>query len=84
MASIKGVSIIVAGTVSGDLSASQRIELQTSAKVSGNLTAPKLVVQRVPCSRGIAPRGRKQHARIASSPLLRKVHRGARDGQDSA
>jgi len=43
-AKIKGVSIIVAGTVRGDISASQRIELYASAKISGNLTAPKLVV----------------------------------------
>lgn len=43
-AKIKAVSIVVAGTVNGDLSASQRIELQPSAKVSGSLTAPKLVI----------------------------------------
>jgi cytoskeletal protein CcmA (bactofilin family) len=41
---VLAVSIIVAGTVGDDISASQRIELQASTKVSGNLTAPKLVV----------------------------------------
>jgi cytoskeletal protein CcmA (bactofilin family) len=44
-AQIKGASIIVAGTVNGELIASQRIEIQPSAKVSGKLTAPKLLVQ---------------------------------------
>jgi len=43
-ARIKAQSIVVAGLVKGDLTASQRIELQPSAKVSGSLTAPKLVV----------------------------------------
>jgi hypothetical protein len=56
------MSIIVAGTVSGDLSASQRIELHASAKVSGNLTAPTLVVQRVPCPRVIAPCSLRERA----------------------
>jgi cytoskeletal protein CcmA (bactofilin family) len=43
-AQIKGASIIVAGTVNGELIASQRIEIQPSAKVSGKLTAPKLMM----------------------------------------
>lgn len=44
-AKIKAISVIVAGVVNGEISASQRIELQPSARVSGNLTAPKLIVQ---------------------------------------
>lgn len=43
-AHIKAASIIVAGTVNGELIASQRIEIQPSAKVLGKLTAPKLMV----------------------------------------
>lgn len=43
-AKIKAVSVTVAGVVNGDISASQRIELQPSAKVTGSLAAPKLVV----------------------------------------
>jgi cytoskeletal protein CcmA (bactofilin family) len=43
-AKIKASSIVVAGTVSGEVTASQRIEIRASAKVSGNLTTPKLVV----------------------------------------
>jgi cytoskeletal protein CcmA (bactofilin family) len=43
-ARIKAASIIVAGKVSGDITASQRIEIRPSAKVLGNLTSPVLVV----------------------------------------
>ena len=44
-AKIKAVTVTVAGAVNGEISASQRIELLPSAKVSGTLAAPKLVVQ---------------------------------------
>lgn len=43
-AKIKASSIVVAGTVSGEIAASQRVEIHASAKVSGNLTTPKLIV----------------------------------------
>jgi cytoskeletal protein CcmA (bactofilin family) len=43
-AQIRAASIIVAGKVSGDITAAQRIEIRPSAKVIGNLTAPILVV----------------------------------------
>ena len=43
-ANIKAVSIVVAGVVSGELTASQRIELYPSAQVIGNLTAPRMVI----------------------------------------
>ncbi len=43
-AQIRAASIIVAGKVSGDITASQRIEIRPSARVLGNLSAPVLVV----------------------------------------
>jgi len=43
-AQVRAASIIVAGKVSGDIVATQRIEIRPSAKVIGNLTAPVLVV----------------------------------------
>jgi cytoskeletal protein CcmA (bactofilin family) len=43
-AKIKAASVVVAGTVSGEISASERIELQSSAKMSGSLTAPRIAV----------------------------------------
>jgi cytoskeletal protein CcmA (bactofilin family) len=45
-ASIKAASVIVAGKVSGNITASRRIELRSSAKVLGNLTSQVLVVQK--------------------------------------
>ena len=41
---IKAASVIVAGMVSGDITASQGIELRFSAKVLGNLTSNVLIV----------------------------------------
>lgn len=43
-AQIKAASVVVAGKVSGDMIASERIEIRPSAKVIGNLTSPVLVV----------------------------------------
>lgn len=43
-AKIKASSVVVAGTVSGEIAASGRIEIRASAKVSGNVTTPKLIV----------------------------------------
>jgi cytoskeletal protein CcmA (bactofilin family) len=43
-AQIKAASIIVAGKVNGDISATQRIEIRPAGRVVGNLTAPVLVV----------------------------------------
>jgi cytoskeletal protein CcmA (bactofilin family) len=44
-AQIRATSVTVSGKVSGDIFASQRIELRSSAKVQGNLNAPVLVIQ---------------------------------------
>jgi cytoskeletal protein CcmA (bactofilin family) len=43
-AQINASSIIVAGRLNGEIVASERIELRPSARVSGNLTSPILVV----------------------------------------
>jgi len=44
-ANINAVAIVVAGAISGELSASQRIEIYPSAKVLlGSLTAPEMVI----------------------------------------
>ena len=44
-ANISAVAIVVAGAISGELSASQRIEIYPSAKVLlGSLTAPEMVI----------------------------------------
>jgi cytoskeletal protein CcmA (bactofilin family) len=43
-AQIRAASVVVAGKVSGDIVALQRIEIRPSAKVLGNITAPVLVI----------------------------------------
>jgi cytoskeletal protein CcmA (bactofilin family) len=43
-AQIKANSIIVAGRASGDIVASHRLEIRPSARVSGNLTSPVVIV----------------------------------------
>ena len=43
-AKIKAASVVVAGTVSGEITASERIEIRPSAKISGNLAAPIVVM----------------------------------------
>src|SRR5258708_4099562 len=43
-AQVKAASIVVAGKISGDISATSRIEIRPSAKVIGNLVTPVLVV----------------------------------------
>lgn len=43
-AKIKAASVVVAGTVSGEITATQRIEIRPSAKISGNLAAPIVVM----------------------------------------
>jgi cytoskeletal protein CcmA (bactofilin family) len=43
-AKVNAASIILAGTVSGEITASQRIEIHPSARVQGTLTTPKLVM----------------------------------------
>jgi cytoskeletal protein CcmA (bactofilin family) len=44
-AQIRASTIVVAGKVRGDITGSQRIELRPSAMVTGNLSAPKMVIQ---------------------------------------
>lgn len=44
-AQMRADSVIVCGEYKGEITASQRIEIRATAKVTGNITAPKLVVQ---------------------------------------
>jgi cytoskeletal protein CcmA (bactofilin family) len=70
-AQIKAASIIVAGKVSGDLTASQRIEIRPSAKVLGNLTAPVLVVHEGAVFEGhcaMQPEGAREDRKVTVFP----------------
>jgi cytoskeletal protein CcmA (bactofilin family) len=44
-AQIRAESVVVCGVVKGEIMASQRIEIRDTAKVAGNISAPKLIVQ---------------------------------------
>jgi cytoskeletal protein CcmA (bactofilin family) len=44
-AQISGDSIIVSGKVEGDITATQRIEIRATARIIGNITAPRLMIQ---------------------------------------
>lgn len=44
-AQICAESIVVCGKVEGDITATDRIEIRATAKVTGNLTAPRLIIQ---------------------------------------
>jgi hypothetical protein len=40
----QGASVVVAGTVSGEITATERIEIRPSARISGNLAAPRMAM----------------------------------------
>jgi cytoskeletal protein CcmA (bactofilin family) len=44
-AQIRADSIVVCGKVEGDITASRRIEIRSTAKVSGDVTAPTLIIR---------------------------------------
>ncbi len=44
-AAVHGRSVVVAGTVKGDITADERIELEPSAKVDGDITAPRILIK---------------------------------------
>jgi cytoskeletal protein CcmA (bactofilin family) len=44
-ASIHGRAVVIAGTVRGDITADERIELEPTAKVEGDITAPRILIK---------------------------------------
>jgi len=44
-ATLHGRVVVVAGTVKGDVLADEKIELQPSANLHGNITAPRILIQ---------------------------------------
>jgi cytoskeletal protein CcmA (bactofilin family) len=43
-ANVKAQSVEVAGTITGDVTAEKRIVLEATAKVDGNITAPRILI----------------------------------------
>ena len=44
-AQVSGETIVIHGRVTGDVTARQKLELRTGSKVSGNISAPRLIVE---------------------------------------
>jgi cytoskeletal protein CcmA (bactofilin family) len=44
-ATVHGKIVTIAGAVAGDITADERIELEPSARVDGNLTAPRILIK---------------------------------------
>ena len=44
-ASVHGLVVSIAGTVVGDVTADERIELDVTAHVDGNITAPRILIK---------------------------------------
>ncbi len=75
-AQIRAASVSVAGKVSGDIVATQRIEIRNNAKMSGNLTAPILVVQEGALFEGhcsMQPEGVREDRKITVFPKEERV-----------
>ena len=75
-AQIRAASVSVAGKVSGDIVATQRIEIRPNAKVSGNITAPVLVVHEGAQFEGhcsMQPEGVREDRKITVFPKEERV-----------
>jgi cytoskeletal protein CcmA (bactofilin family) len=83
-AQIRAASVSVAGKVSGDIIASQRIEIRPSAKVSGNITAPVLAVQEGAHFEGhcsMQPESQREDRKVTVFPKEERVAQAAAGGQ---
>lgn len=75
-AQIKAASIVIAGKISGDIIAMQRIEIRPSAKVIGNLTAPVLVVHEGAIFEGhcsMQPEGARDERKVTVFPKEERI-----------
>jgi len=86
-AHIRAASVSVAGKVSGDIVATQRIEIRPSAKVSGNIAAPVLSVQEGALFEGhcsMQPEGVRDDRKVTVFPKEERVVQAAAGGQKQA
>lgn len=83
-AQIRAASIVVAGKVSGDIIAGQRIEIRPSAKVLGNLTSPVLVVHEGALFEGhcsMQPEAVREDRKVTVFPKEERALQAAAGGQ---
>lgn len=84
-AQIKAASIVVAGKISGDITATTRVEIRPSAKVIGNLVAPVLVVHEGATFEGhcsMSPEGSREERKVTMFPKEERLNQVA--GQKQA
>ena|SRR5436190_2439679 len=72
-ASVEGSIITVQGTVSGDLSASEKLELAETAKVSGTIMTPSLVLREGAVFNGMVDMSTKKGAKAAAPKVAAAV-----------
>jgi cytoskeletal protein CcmA (bactofilin family) len=65
-ATVHGRIVSVAGAVAGDITADERIELEPSARVDGNITAPRILIKD-----GATFRGQVNMKEPATQPTVR-------------
>jgi cytoskeletal protein CcmA (bactofilin family) len=65
-ATVHGRVVSVAGAVAGDITADERIELEPSARVDGNITAPRILIKD-----GATFRGQVNMKEPATQPTVR-------------
>jgi cytoskeletal protein CcmA (bactofilin family) len=83
-AQIRAASIVLAGKISGDITATTRIEIRPSAKVVGNLTAPVLVVHEGATFEGhcsMASEGAREERKVTVFPKEERVAQVANQKQ---
>ncbi len=70
-ASLHARTVIVSGSVEGDVAAEERIELKPSAKLTGNITAPRILIEEGAAFEGQvhmqSPSGAKTEAAVSQS-----------------
>jgi len=79
-AELNGKSIVIVGQVSGNVNASERLEIHASGVVNGDVRAPRLVVQEGAVINGSVEMTKgqpKTEAKPAQQPLKAEPHKAA-------
>ncbi|HVN63618.1 MAG TPA: polymer-forming cytoskeletal protein [Candidatus Binataceae bacterium] len=85
-AQIRAASVAIAGKVSGDIVATQRIEIRPAAKVNGNIAAPVLVIHEGAMFEGhcsMQPEGAREDRKVTVFPKEERMAQAA-GGQKQA
>ena len=80
-ANIRSNTVVVSGTVQGDIIAGRQVVLHKSAKVKGDMTAPSLVIEEGAIFNGQLSMGGPE---TSSSASLKSIQGGGSQGSGSA